>query len=125
MQAAMTDPQNPQDNLISTEKNIPNADCKTIVQSAFGDYCETRTIKNTEHSIPAQHRGARCALGLIRFYQQAISPGLAPHCRFQPTCSAYASEAIRRYGLLKGIWLGIRRLLKCGPWHPGGWDPVP
>ncbi len=62
---------------------------------------------------------------LIRFYQMFISPGLPPSCRFAPSCSAYALEAVQRHGALKGVWLGARRLVRCHPWHPGGYDPVP
>jgi putative membrane protein insertion efficiency factor len=61
----------------------------------------------------------------IRFYQVAISPMLGPSCRFTPTCSQYMLEAIEEWGPLKGIWLGIRRILKCHPWGPHGHDPVP
>jgi len=65
-----------------------------------------------------------CVL-LIRFYQTFISPGLPPSCRFEPSCSAYTLEAVERYGALRGVWLGARRLVRCHPWHPGGHDPVP
>lgn len=68
-------------------------------------------------------RGA--ALALIRFYQRAISPALPAACRYQPTCSRYAYDAIERYGALRGGWLALRRLLRCVPWKPGGYDPVP
>jgi len=61
----------------------------------------------------------------IRLYQRWISPVLPHRCRFYPSCSEYAREAILRYGPLKGGWLALRRLLRCGPWHPGGYDPVP
>ena len=61
----------------------------------------------------------------IGFYSRAISPALPPRCRFYPTCSAYAAEAITRYGAARGSWLALRRLLKCAPWHPGGVDFVP
>ncbi len=64
-------------------------------------------------------------LALIRFYKRFISPALPPSCRFTPTCSEYAYEAIVRYGALKGSWLGLRRLGRCGPWNPGGYDPLP
>ena len=64
-------------------------------------------------------------LCLIQFYQKCISPCLPRSCRFAPTCSAYCYEAIERYGAIKGGWLGIKRILKCHPWHPGGYDPVP
>ncbi|WP_436693550.1 MULTISPECIES: membrane protein insertion efficiency factor YidD [unclassified Geodermatophilus] len=72
-------------------------------------------------------RGAvgRALLAAVRFYQRAISPALPPRCRFAPTCSAYAAEAIAVHGAARGSWLALRRLLKCAPWHPGGFDPVP
>jgi hypothetical protein len=62
---------------------------------------------------------------LIRGYQLIVSPWLGPRCRFHPTCSHYASEAIGRHGALRGSWLAARRLGRCHPWHPGGYDPVP
>lgn len=62
---------------------------------------------------------------LIRGYQRFISPMFPPSCRFTPSCSQYALEAVTRYGLLRGSWLGGRRLLRCHPFHPGGFDPVP
>jgi putative membrane protein insertion efficiency factor len=65
------------------------------------------------------------ALFLIRCYQLLLSPLLGRHCRFYPTCSVYTYEAIKKYGLLKGIFLGSKRLLKCHPFHPGGVDFVP
>ncbi len=61
----------------------------------------------------------------IRFYQLSISPMLPPCCRFTPTCSAYAIEAIERHGPFKGLWLAIRRILRCHPWGGSGYDPVP
>ena len=65
------------------------------------------------------------ALSLIRFYQLRLSPLLGSSCRFYPTCSAYAYTAFSRFGLGKGTLLTLSRLVKCGPWHPGGVDPVP
>ena len=67
----------------------------------------------------------RLLLRVIRFYSQAVSPALPPRCRFYPTCSAYAAEAIARHGAGRGSWLALRRLVKCAPWHPGGVDLVP
>ena len=61
----------------------------------------------------------------IRLYQLAISPLLGPRCRFHPSCSAYAREAILRFGVARGLALALRRLSHCHPWHPGGVDPVP
>lgn len=68
---------------------------------------------------------ARLLVGLVRTYRTWISPVLPPSCRFEPSCSAYALEALGTHGALRGTWLIVRRLLRCGPWHPGGWDPVP
>lgn len=62
---------------------------------------------------------------MIRFYQRAISPMLGSNCRFYPTCSSYTYEAIEKHGALKGIFLGSKRIIKCHPFHPGGYDPVP
>lgn len=62
---------------------------------------------------------------LIRLYQWTVSPLLGPRCRFYPSCSHYALEAIERFGVLKGGWLAARRLGRCHPWQPGGFDPVP
>ena len=67
----------------------------------------------------------KVGLAIIRAYQWTLSPLLGPHCRFHPTCSQYAFEAIERFGLMRGSWLGLRRLLRCHPLHPGGFDPVP
>ena len=64
-------------------------------------------------------------LSMIRFYRLFISPLKAPCCRFIPTCSEYALEAIQKYGAIKGSWLAVKRILKCHPFHKGGYDPVP
>lgn len=64
-------------------------------------------------------------LAAIRFYQRVVSPCFPARCRFYPTCSAYAFTAIQRFGVLRGGWLALRRILKCHPFHPGGIDPVP
>ena len=65
------------------------------------------------------------AIGLVRLYQGLISPLIGPRCRFTPTCSSYAIEALKSYGFVKGCWLSSKRLLKCHPLNAGGFDPVP
>lgn len=65
------------------------------------------------------------ALFLIKVYQKGISPLVPPRCRFEPTCSGYAVEALQRFGFLRGSYLAVRRLLRCNPFHEGGYDPVP
>jgi putative membrane protein insertion efficiency factor len=67
---------------------------------------------------------ARLLIALIRLYQRFVSPLLPPACRFEPTCSAYFIEALRRKGLLRGFALGVWRILRCNPFFPGGYDPV-
>jgi uncharacterized protein len=67
----------------------------------------------------------RGLLWLLRGYQRYVSPAFPPVCRFSPSCSSYAIEALQVHGLLYGCWLTLRRLLRCAPWHPGGIDPVP
>lgn len=66
---------------------------------------------------------ATALIGLIRLYQWTLSPLLGPVCRFEPSCSRYMIEALRKYGFLKGVWKGTGRLLRCHPWDPGGYDP--
>ncbi|MGC1388739.1 MAG: membrane protein insertion efficiency factor YidD [Steroidobacteraceae bacterium] len=64
-------------------------------------------------------------MGIIRIYQLAVSPMLGPRCRFHPSCSCYAHTAIDRHGVVRGSWLGAKRLLRCHPFSEGGYDPVP
>jgi uncharacterized protein len=65
------------------------------------------------------------AAALIRVYQWTLSPLIGPACRFYPSCSQYALQSVLRFGLLHGSWLSVKRLGRCHPWHPGGFDPVP
>jgi uncharacterized protein len=67
----------------------------------------------------------RAVLAVIRIYKIVLSPFLGNHCRFYPTCSDFMVQAIRKYGLAKGLWLGLKRLGRCHPFHVGGLDPVP
>lgn len=69
--------------------------------------------------------GARALMACITGYRRYISPLSGPHCRFEPSCSAYALEAVRRHGAVRGLWLAVRRIARCHPFHPGGFDPVP
>ena len=85
----------------------------------------------SQGSVPARPRASvwnvprLLAWYLIRGYQRFISPALPPSCRFYPSCSTYALQAIGKYGLLRGSWLAAWRLMRCHPFHPGGVDPVP
>lgn len=71
------------------------------------------------------HLPARVVIFLVELYRHTISPLRLPTCRFTPTCSQYAVDALTEYGLIRGGWLTVIRLGKCGPWHRGGWDPIP
>ncbi len=80
----------------------------------------TRPVMNFLKLLPR-----RIAMGLIKVYRYCLSPIMARHCRFYPSCSSYAQEALEHHGFLKGSFLTLKRLLRCHPWHPGGFDPVP
>lgn len=67
----------------------------------------------------------RAVIFVIDLYRNMVSPLRLPSCRFTPTCSQYAVDAFTEYGLIRGSWLTLVRLMKCGPWHRGGWDPIP
>lgn len=82
-----------------------------------------------KHDVPARRPSplTRATEKAILFYRRRISankPG-GGSCRFEPTCSAYGLEAVRRFGAIRGLWLALLRIIRCAPWHPGGWDPVP
>jgi putative membrane protein insertion efficiency factor len=76
-------------------------------------------------SSPGPARPAAVVIFVIELYRHTVSPMRLPTCRFSPTCSQYAVDALTEYGFVKGGWLAVVRLLKCGPWHRGGWDPIP
>jgi hypothetical protein len=75
--------------------------------------------------VPRPTLAARVLLVPIAGYQRFLSPLLAPRCRFAPSCSQYAADALRTHGALRGLWLSARRLARCHPFNPGGYDPVP
>lgn len=75
--------------------------------------------------MSAPNGRARAVIAVINFYRHMISPLRPATCRFMPTCSKYAVDALTEYGVVRGGWLALRRLAKCGPWHRGGWDPIP
>jgi putative membrane protein insertion efficiency factor len=75
--------------------------------------------------MPPERVIARALRAAVRTYQWTVRPVLPSACRFYPSCSQYAEEAIERHGAAKGSWLAARRLCRCGPWHAGGYDPVP
>jgi putative membrane protein insertion efficiency factor len=68
---------------------------------------------------------AKVAILLVKGYQKILSPWLGQRCRFHPSCSNYCIEALQQHGMVRGLWLGLKRILKCQPFHPGGYDPVP
>jgi hypothetical protein len=79
---------------------------------------------NVEIMKPSSSWGVRGSRGIIRLYQRAISPVLGSSCRFAPSCSEYTREALEVFGVRKGLWMGLRRIVRCHPFHPGGYDPV-
>jgi putative membrane protein insertion efficiency factor len=84
-------------------------------------------MNRSENRVTSNTRGigVRAAVHVIQLYQNTVSPLRLPTCRFTPTCSQYAVDALTEFGLMHGSWLAAARLAKCGPWSRGGWDPVP
>ena len=82
-------------------------------------------IKGAGGLNPVSRWPRRAGAAFIRGYQRFVSPAFPPRCRFSPSCSQYTLEAVERYGLVVGSWYGIKRLAKCHPLHPGGYDPLP
>ena len=85
-----------------------------ILRGDYSNFSERRI------SLPS-----KIIIGLIKFYKKFISPLKPPSCRFTPTCSTYTLEAVKKFGAIKGLYLGFRRVLRCHPLNPGGYDPVP
>jgi putative membrane protein insertion efficiency factor len=73
----------------------------------------------------ARNPAARGLVAFIELYRKVLSPLTPARCRFVPSCSLYTADAIREFGAIRGVWLGVRRILKCHPFHPGGFDPIP
>ena len=87
---------------------------------------ESATLMHSESGSHPRPAGlARGFLAAVRWYQRSISPNTPPACRFTPTCSEYMAQAILRFGAWRGLWLGLKRIARCHPWTPGGYDPVP
>jgi uncharacterized protein len=82
-------------------------------------------MMTTRMAVRLRRIPVRCAILAIDLYRTYVSPLRLPSCRFVPTCSQYAVDALTEYGLVRGGWLAAVRLAKCGPWHRGGWDPIP
>jgi len=82
-------------------------------------------VRRGAAAVRGRDVGRALVVGAVRWYQRWISPLLPPSCRFTPSCSEYAAEAVGRHGLARGGWLAVRRILRCHPFHPGGYDPVP
>jgi hypothetical protein len=86
---------------------------------------EQESTSHSQKSPEPKSIAQKIVLGVIRVYQHVLSPLLGSNCRFYPTCSHYTYEAIAKYGVIKGGWMGLRRIGRCHPWHAGGFDPVP
>lgn len=129
----------PRRELDAAEVDVAESCVHTIELGASGSSTHSRTETLAEssaveslHDTDAHDPGSliaalpgRLATGLIRIYQLLVSPLLGNHCRFHPSCSEYGREAISKHGLLRGGWLGLRRIGRCHPFHDGGFDPVP
>ena len=96
-----------------------------------GQYGPRTSAFSSRPDFPVQRRGAsenhmwRVPYFLILLYRRLVSPLLPSTCRYHPTCSVYGAEALKSHGLVRGSWLIVKRVIRCHPWHPGGFDPVP
>ena len=97
----------------------------STVQPATHSVAGARWREKSGAIIASLGEKSRLITGAVRLYQRFVSPFLGANCRFYPSCSSYACEAIEKHGVLRGAWLGARRLCRCHPFHPGGIDPVP
>lgn len=107
------------------QHELPAMDFVVVAKKGVADLDNRALSEALKIMAPPLSPGSRVLIALIRVYQRLISPLLGPHCRFTPTCSSYGIEALRRFGVIKGSWLTVKRVLKCHPLHPGGDDPVP
>ena len=99
--------------------------CQPIIASLPSARSRPHTVVTQPERVILARMIQRLCIKLIQGYRLALSPFFGMHCRFYPTCSAYALEAIIQHGTLRGLWLTLKRLAKCHPWHAGGCDPVP
>lgn len=107
------------------QHELPAMDFVVVAKKGLPTSITVLSRKRWKNYGAATVAGSRVLIALIRVYQRLISPLLGPHCRFTPTCSSYGIEALRRFGVIKGSWLTVKRVLKCHPLHHGGDDPVP
>jgi uncharacterized protein len=100
--------------------------CDVVPDAAYVKLWPERRLWNTRGKMTGDSRSVKCLLIiLIRIYQRMLSPLLGDCCRFYPSCSNYCLQAVERYGCLKGVWMGLLRVCRCHPYHPGGVDLVP
>lgn len=104
-----------------------NSDTSEACEHSNHESGEGSLVREVDEGALAQPQGlaARFAIWFIRGYQRFISPFTPPACRYTPTCSQYTLIAVQKYGMVRGSWMGMKRISRCHPLHPGGYDPVP